>query len=56
MIYSVCSNSDRPVGIAKKVSTLANAIKCRMAFGRRYFDHDLTGNTGFNSIISEDIM
>lgn len=63
MIFSIInSNSDHPqddnhpLNISKTVSALANAIICKMVFGRKYSDEDLIGSTGFDSLIKEILL
>jgi len=57
MIRSLFNNSDRPVSnITKIASDLTNAIICRMAFHRKYFDQDLIGGKGIDSMIKENFL
>eukprot|EP00253_Pinus_taeda_P008630 PITA_08630 len=57
MIRSLIKNSDSGVSnITKTASNLTNSIICRMAFGRKYFDEDLIGGSGIDSVIKEIFM
>ena len=54
MIRSIInSDNSRPLNIMKALSSLATAIICRMAFGKKYSDKDLKG---FNSMVRESLL